>query len=60
MAVKALYTTRPITVPSLSEAVRLRAKRTGVPEADVAKGLGEKVYGRWLHEKRRSDGKAAL
>lgn len=60
MDAKAPYATRPIIVPSLSEAVRLRAKRTGVPEADVAKSLGGKVYDRWLYEKRHADGKAAL
>ena len=60
MAAKTLYETRPITVPSLSEAVRLRSKRTGMPEADVARSLGEKVYSRWVAEKRRAGREGAL
>lgn len=54
MAASTRYITRPIVVPSLLEAVRLRAKRTGLPESEVAKRLGERVYDRWLSEIRRS------
>lgn len=51
MTEEKIYTTRPIAAPSLLEAVRLRAKRTGSPEAEVAKSLGEELYARWLSEK---------
>lgn len=44
------YITRPITVPTIVEAVSARARRTGMSEREVAASFGEEVYREWERE----------
>ena len=53
MATGTAYTTHPIFVPSLVEAVKLRAARIGRSEKDTSSSLGDEVYRRWARDTRK-------